>query len=169
MLALLKPWRALQDLIGSAPTWSSALEDFLKLPTNLFARRFTENAQFYYECKDSSTRAVDKSRAEEEKNGYSGEESARESEDEEDMDDLQTGDRDVAAFSESDLETCLIAQANSKENRHSLQAVKIAIEAGMFEQEGATWSSMSGETKLLPAAKMFLQSQIAVFPNKPGL
>ncbi|KAM6497833.1 hypothetical protein JOM56_005781, partial [Amanita muscaria] len=61
MLALLKPWRAMQDLIGNAPTWSAALADFMKLPTSQFARRFTENAQFYYECKDSSTRAADKS------------------------------------------------------------------------------------------------------------
>ncbi|KAM6491768.1 hypothetical protein JOM56_012808, partial [Amanita muscaria] len=53
MLALLKPWRTLQDLLADSATWAEALEGFLQLPTSLFARRFIENAQFFYECKEA--------------------------------------------------------------------------------------------------------------------
>ncbi|KIL55392.1 hypothetical protein M378DRAFT_47934, partial [Amanita muscaria Koide BX008] len=54
MLALLKPWRTLNDLIGSSSSWAEALEEYLQKPSSLFARRFKENAQFYHDCKEAA-------------------------------------------------------------------------------------------------------------------
>ncbi|KAM6488904.1 hypothetical protein JOM56_015635, partial [Amanita muscaria] len=55
MLALLKPWRTLGDLLADSSTWAESFEKFLQQPTSCFARRFTENAQFFYDCKEASS------------------------------------------------------------------------------------------------------------------
>ncbi|KIL60604.1 hypothetical protein M378DRAFT_83565, partial [Amanita muscaria Koide BX008] len=54
LLALLKPWRILSDLIDGCDSWTAALNDFLQQSSSQFAKRFIENARFYHECKDSA-------------------------------------------------------------------------------------------------------------------
>ncbi|KIL54765.1 hypothetical protein M378DRAFT_1051766 [Amanita muscaria Koide BX008] len=149
MLALLKPWRTLQDLIDGASTWSVAFQDFLQQPASQFARRFTENAQFYHECKDSSNASSGETlNTRLERNGYASasERSDSDSERGAGMEGEESENDANAQDPEHDLETYLFAQANSKESRHGDRAVNIAIEAGMFTKGGTDWSVEEVET-----------------------
>ncbi|KAF7296535.1 ATP-dependent DNA helicase [Mycena chlorophos] len=51
MLLLLKPWRKLQDLPGTARTFAAALDEFMSTAT-AEQHRIVENVQYFYDCSD---------------------------------------------------------------------------------------------------------------------
>ncbi|KAM6489507.1 hypothetical protein JOM56_015064 [Amanita muscaria] len=140
MLALLKPWRTLKDLTGGSSSWAEALEEYLQKPSSMFARRFKENVQFYHNCKEAARREegdpLGGSPAKQAFVDAGGESETDEGEEQGDAHDTQER---ADSFWEGDIETYLRTKESSREQRHGDQAVKIAIEAGIFGEEGTSW------------------------------
>ncbi|KIL62631.1 hypothetical protein M378DRAFT_50033, partial [Amanita muscaria Koide BX008] len=133
MLALMKPWRRCQDLLGASETWEEALEEFLKNPDSQIAQRFIDNVQFYHECRVAAQKA-DTELSGTKEPGKSDAGNGSDSEDEEvnEHEDSTDIPESKNKISEGDLEAYLKSRESSREQRHGERAVKIAIEAGIF-------------------------------------
>ena len=141
MLALLKPWRVLDDLRRGFPTWEAAIEDFLTR-CGQTEKDILANIQYFYESADTAARRQTQRReatftAEPGRNHNTEEDSEEQAVTIPGQDEVDDGYVDVANMTaegiEKMLETLQEAQHSLSTRMYGKQAVDIATMCGLFQ------------------------------------
>ncbi|GAW07739.1 ATP-dependent DNA helicase PIF1 [Lentinula edodes] len=160
MLAVLKPWRNICDLIEGQHTANDAWEEFNRLEGNKY-QSFIHNAQYFYRCSDqSSARRAKEYETYEESGGQAG-----------DVDD--TPNEAIAKevlvdseemYTEAELQTMQDVES-AREEQYGKSAMESAYEAGVFERSYTTSGPLNLSKRATPEQKVAFGHWQAILQN----
>ena len=145
MLALLKPWRSLQDIGNKDGTWKEQLTEFLaSAPKRI--HDILAGIQYYYDSSDSAQKVSQNSHGNSRPN------------DEDELQQLDSTqvtagrqdefDKGHTEITEEDLNRLIAAQAPWRELEHGRHAIEVAKSAHIFHNDVSAW-----EVNILPVGK----------------
>jgi hypothetical protein len=139
ILALLKPWRNIQELLVPGQTWANAFNTFLS-SASASDRDFISGAQYYYQCKDAA--------ANESKDKPSATANVSSERFEGDVNEDFGDENEVgvlcAPLTEDDIRDCMALKQNPAEMLHGAEAVSIARGTSLFQNNVQQSWTVSG-------------------------